>query len=183
MPGENEIKFVLFFDLKPEMLENKHWKRVPIKQAYLPDGPRVRQYDEDYIFTYKRWIDAKNRDTEVETDLSEEDFYDLWDECDIALKKDRYLNPNNPKGFEWSIDFLQDEDNGDQVYFILAEVEMPEGMEEPDAIPDIIKPYIAYRVPKGDFNFSNKKLADPAHARKMLETLGVTQSQNSAPEI
>lgn len=181
MPAENEIKFVLYFDLTPEMVEDKHWPKVPIKQAYLPDGPRVRQYADDFIFTYKRWIEAKNRDTEIETDLSQEDFDDLWDECDESMQKDRYLNPQNPEGYEWSIDYLQDE-NG-TVYFVLAEVEMPEGVEEPEHIPDIIKPYIAYRVPKGDFNYSNKKLADPDHARAMLKILGIDPPSHSAPEL
>lgn len=234
MPAENEIKFVLFFDLSEDMLADQQWKFKSIpRQGYIPPAAtikekggdhlfryrlqipgkdrevalekriskadykdlfakashgklpkegRVREYGDKFMFTYKQWSERTNCDTEIEMPISEEDFEDLFSQNTRYLTKHRYYHPEVKKSeCDWSVDFLLDA-NG-RPYFILAEVEMPEGEEEPDFIPKIIKPYIAYRVPKGDKDFSNKMLADQDHARKMLEQIGVINPQNPTHEI
>lgn len=184
MPAENERKYVLSFNLAAQDLEEAGWKKIPIRQAYLPDGPRVRQYGDQYVFTYKRWIAAKNRDTEVETALSEEDFNDLWKECKEVVSKTRYIAPDMPDGYEWAVDFLQDKK--DKTYFIMAEVEMPEHIEKPEKTPSLVAANIMFEVPKGDFNYSNKKLSNKRHAKKLLQKIKEYQDKGtgySAPEL
>ena len=172
MPAENELKYVMSFDLKAKFLKKAGWKKVPIKQAYLPDGPRVRDYGGKYVFTYKLWVAEKNRDTETEVIIPQEDFEDYWAACDKFIVKNRYLPPKDEKGHHWSVDFIKD-DKG-KTRFIMAEVEMPEGQEKPKSIPDVLKDFIAYAVPKGNKRFSNKSLSDQDHARKMLKEIGLT---------
>ena len=185
MPAENEIPYILDFDITPARLESAGWKKVPIRQGYLDNGPRIRDYDGSRIFTYKRWIAEKNRDTEIETTLNEEDFNDLWNECSAFIAKDRYYCPDNTDTIEWAVDFVKDKQGN--VIMIRAEVEMREdGMETPPFIPDLIEPHIFYEIPKGSFEFSNMNMAKggTAHIRQLLQKIGLEAPlDKSGPEM
>lgn len=148
----------------------------------LPKDGRVREYGDKFMFTYKQWCRAKNRDTEIEMKISEDNFEDLFSQNLRDLTKNRYYAPDNAASdHDWSVDFILD-DNGEP-YLLLAEVEMPDGMEDPKYIPDLITPYIAYRVPKGDKNFSNSMLCDQDHARSMLKHIGISPPLLPAQEL
>jgi hypothetical protein len=76
MPVENERKYVLSPGFDAGRL--KGWQEVEIRQAYLDDGPRIRQIGADFIFTYKKWAPHAGELVEIETPISREDFELLW---------------------------------------------------------------------------------------------------------
>ena len=182
MPAENELKYVLPLNTLRDIFEDAGWKRIPIKQAYLPDGPRIRQYGDDkFVFTYKRWIEPKNRITEIELDIDKEDFNDLWLECKKPITKTRYLAPDSPEGYEWSVDFLETKKGN--TYFVLAEVEMPEGLEQPPEIHPLIASLDFYAAAKKDTAFTNKKLSNKSHAKRMYRRIEAEKAGQIQPEI
>ncbi len=165
MPVENELKYILPLDFDPKALDG--WRRHDIRQAYLDDGPRIRQIDADHLFTYKRWIPQAAELIEIETAITAEDFELLWPLRVESLQKTRFVCDIGD--VEWVIDFLKDDPG--QVYFVLAEAEMPRHQTAPDEIPAEIADRILYAVGAGDARFTNKKLANPAHAAKLYRTI------------
>lgn len=167
MPIENELKYVLPLDFSEASL--KDWQRHDIRQGYLEEGPRIRQRDDDYLFTYKKWVPAAKLLVEIETLIPGSDFDLLWPLCVERLQKTRYVKMADE--CEWVVDFLRDAAGA--VYFVQAEVEMPEGQAGPDGIPDVVRNHIVYAVAAEDNRFTNKKLADPDYAatlrRKVCE--------------
>lgn len=158
MPIENEIKLVLVRDFSAASLIG--WAHMRLRQGYLDNGPRLRQEGDNFRFNYKRYVAARGGLIEIETDMTERDFEALWPECTDTLMKDRYTRHigNN----EWAVDFFRTPD--EKIYFVMAEVEMPEGVAEPDVIPQELRGHVIYRPDRGDTDFTSKKLADPAHA-------------------
>ena len=57
---------------------------------------------------------------------------------------------------------------GDRTYFALAEVEMPETDTVPPPPPQILAPHVLLLAPRGDPRFTSKRLADKAHAERLL---------------
>lgn len=165
MPIENERKYVLPLDFDPQVLGA--WRRSEIKQAYLDDGPRLRQTGSAYLFTYKRLIPQSGELIEIETEISAEDFSLLWSQCTIGLSKTRY-EKTDASG-DWVVDFLRDK--ADRLYFVLAEVELPRGAVAPEAIPDELAPYVIHAVDAADMRFTNKKLADAAVAARLYSEI------------
>ena len=163
MPIENERKYVLPADLDAGRLDG--WKRYDIRQAYLDDGPRIRQKNDEYFFTYKRWIPEVSELVEIETGISHDDFSLLWSHRVQALEKTRFENRDGD--VEWVVDFLHDSSGG--IYFVLAEVELPRGQAQPDHVPDEIAGSILYAVAADDNRFTNKKLSDQDYARRLFE--------------
>ncbi len=163
MPVENERKYVLPTDFSPGRLEG--WTRFDILQAYLDDGPRIRKFGEDYLFTYKKWAPHAKELVEIETAISQEDFDLLWPMRVEAVSKVRYILDTDDG--EWVVDFLRD-DKG-EVYFVLAEVELSRGQALPKVIPDAVHGHIVYAVAAEDNRFTNKKLSDPDYAARLLE--------------
>lgn len=161
MPIENELKYVLPRDFDAACLGG--WERHDIRQAYLDDGPRIRQIDAEYLFTYKKWAPQAGELVEIETAISHEDFELLWPLCVESLRKTRYVKAIGEE--EWVVDFLYDAAGA--VYFVLAEVEMPRLATAPDAIPPEIRDRILHSVGSGDNGFTNKKLSDPDFARQI----------------
>jgi CYTH domain-containing protein len=168
MPVENERKFVLhdpqgaleraLGNVRPAI------PRKAIRQGYLDTvGLRIRRFDQDgkvsHIFSYKRPVDDVM--VEIEQEIDALDFERLWKLRRETLEKVRYSIPAGD--CQWDIDFFKD---AGRTYFALAEVEMPEGREEPPPPPAILAPYIEFLVERGDERFSSKKLADPAYARR-----------------
>src|SRR5438067_721153 len=68
MPVENERKYVLSPAFDAARLAG--WRPVEIRQAYLDDGPRIRQIGAEFVFTYKKWAPHANELVEIETPLS-----------------------------------------------------------------------------------------------------------------
>lgn len=165
MPVENELKYVLPLDFDAGVLTG--WRRRDIRQAYLDDGPRIRQIDSDYLFTYKRWIPQARELIEIETALTAEDFDLLWPLRVESVQKTRYIKDIGDA--EWVVDFLMD--NKGKVYFVLAEVEMPRHQAAPAELPAEIAGDILYAVAAGDSGFTNKKLSNPAYAARLYRTI------------
>lgn len=162
MPVENERKFVLPPTFDAGRLDD--WARADIRQAYLDDGPRIRQIGGEYLFTYKKWVPQARELVEIETSISRDDFELLWPLRVEAVQKTRYVK--NIGDHEWVVDFLHDDDGA--TYFVLAEVEMPRFQAAPDVIPDEIRDHILHAVDADDNRFTNKKLSDRDYARDML---------------
>ena len=169
MPIENERKFVLD-DPRGELERSlasasPPIRRADVRQAYLDTvGLRIRRFDRDgsvsHIFSYKRPVGGAM--VEVETAIDPVDFERLWTLRRESLEKVRFTIPAGD--CQWDIDFFKD---GGRTYFALAEVEMPEGREEPPEPPSILAPYVEFLVARGDERFSSKKLSDPIYARRL----------------
>lgn len=173
MPTENELKFIIRKECEAE--EKFSWipKPIHIWQGY-PSAIRgmtvrvrkmIQDEKETYVFTYKN--NVGNRVIEIEQDIDERDYRDLWNQSLIRFEKVRYKYPFPHKG--WEVDFFKDH-NG-QTYFGMAECEMPEGQLEPEKIPKLIRNNLIYAVPAKDERFSSKLLADPRHAANLLKEL------------
>ena len=162
MPVENERKYVLSPTFQSDGL--KGWARVDISQAYLNDGPRIRKFGADYLFTYKKWAPHAKELVEIETTISRDDFELLWPMRVQSVQKIRYIKETADG--EWVVDFLRGPD--DNVYFVLAEVELARFKAVPDEIPDEIRDHIVYAVAAEDNRFTNKKLSDPNYAATLL---------------
>ena len=163
MPVENERKYVLRPDFDAQVLEG--WQRVEVRQAYLDDGPRIRYFGGEHIFTYKKWVPQAKELVEIETALSADDFNLLWPLCEERVQKTRYIKETDDG--EWVVDFLRTDK--DKVYFVVAEVEMARFQAEPKVIPAEIAGAILHAVDAGDNRFTNKKLSDRDYAEALLE--------------
>ena len=147
-----------FYDLKEEC-----------GGTQLKSGGRIRRSDGHYYFTTKQWAEAANRFVEIESFIDLRDYEDLRTECPKMLSKARY---NKTVGDEkWVVDFLKTKSG--QVYFVMSEVEMPEGVEDPKEIFPEIKDSIIWHVEKNDERFTNKELINQEHAKQMYKMMGV----------
>ena len=74
-------------------------------------------------------------------------------------------------GVTWDVDFIfYGGDIADSHYLTIAEVEMPEGVDEPSVIPNFVRDNLLYLVPRSqDHKWVNPKLTDPEKVRKMLK--------------
>jgi CYTH domain-containing protein len=169
MPIENERKFVLDEDggLETRLAQAPGVVRSRITQAYLDSpGVRIRSIKSAgrmrYVFTFKRPVDA--RMVEIETDIDEADFKRLWSVSRETLNKTRYSWPDGR--FHWDTDFFKTPDG--HTYFALAEVEMPEHEERPPDVPAPLASRLLGLAPAGDPRFTSKRLADRAHAERLL---------------
>ena len=167
MPIENELKYILPLDFDASRLDS--WEKHDIRQAYLNDGPRIRQIDAEYLFTYKKWIPQKKELVEIEVTISLDDFELLWSQRVQSLEKTRYLKYIGEA--EWVMDFLHSQ-NGD-IFVVMAEVELPRYVTAPEFIPNEISPHILYAVAAGDNRFTNKKLSDPVYAARMYAEIAL----------
>ena len=168
MPIENERKFVLNEDgLEAELAADSAVTRSFLRQAYLDvSGMRIRSVEEGgtvrHVFTYKRPVDGQI--VEIETEISAVDFERLWSQRRETLQKARYSWSDGP--FHWDVDFFKTDDN--RTYFTQAEVEMPEEQVDPPPLPPSLADHLLAAAPAGDPRFASKRLADQAHAEKLL---------------
>lgn len=125
---------------------------------------RIRHQSEvkshKWYLTFKQKVN--NRVIEIEKKLDSRDGKDLWDVCVGRLKKTRYIFDNN--GEIWEVDLFT---KGTHLYFILAEVELPEGAPRPEQVPEFMKDFVVYEVPITDDRFSNKRLGDVEYATNL----------------
>jgi len=172
MPIENERKFVLTddADLEAGLARASGVTRSFLRQAYLDvSGMRIRSMETDgairHVFTYKRLIDEQV--VEIETEISPADFERLWSQRRETLQKARYSWPDGP--YHWDVDFFKTSDG--RTYFAQAEVEMPEEQTEPPPVPPSLAGHLLATAPAGDQRFTSKRLADQAHAEKLLAAI------------
>jgi len=168
MPIENERKFVLRDDgLEAALAARPGVSRSFLRQAYLDvSGMRIRSVEAGsrigHVFTYKRPIDGQV--VEIETEISAIDFERLWSQRRETLQKVRYSWTDG--AFHWDVDFFKTDDG--RTYFTQAEVEMPEGQTEPPPLPSGLADHLLATAPARDPRFDSKRLADRAHAEKLL---------------
>lgn len=172
MPIENERKFVLLDDdgdLEAQLAKEPVARSV-LRQAYLDaSGVRIREIVKDsathHVFTYKRPVDGQM--VEIETEISAVDFDRLWKLRRETLSKVRYSW--NEGRFHWDVDFFKSD--AGKTYFALAEVEMPEEETVPPDVPPRLKQHVFGLAPFGDPRFTSKRLADQAHAERLLSDI------------
>lgn len=169
MPIENERKFVLKDDgeLEARMAKTAGVTNSFLRQAYLDvSGMRIRSVESNgttrHVFTYKRPIDGQV--VEIETEISSVDFDRLWSQRREMLQKARYSWTDGP--FHWDVDFFKTDDG--RTYFAQAEVEMPEEQKDPPPLPPSLAGNLLATAPAGDQRFTSKRLANRAHAEKLL---------------
>ena len=170
MPIENERKYIIDLDIdKIEWLcEKYNGVLYNIKQAYI-NGGRIRliqqlEHPPRFVFTWKARRSTRDM-IEIETDISEPDFDDLWDMADTIITKQRVKI--NDEIVTWDIDFLE---KGDNHYLTIAEVEMPVGLDEPFELPDFVKDNLLFLVPRDqDDVWTNINLSDPITVERMIK--------------
>lgn len=168
MPIENERKIVLQLGLENDIPYIAD-KKFNIQQGYLLKNGgglsvRIRQSTLDdktkRYLTVKQKIDK--RIVEIEKKIDIKDYEMLASLAVCWVNKIRYLVN------DWEIDFFK---RGEETYFAMAEIELPEDVEEPEFIPYFIQDYLLYIVPQNDCRFSSKKLANYDYTRKLIEEL------------
>jgi CYTH domain-containing protein len=186
MPIENERKYVLHPSIEEELssLTSVCYK---IDQGYIQNSAeglqvrfrKVRSYKHDKKYDTKRifTLKSKNADftsTEIETEVSKDDFKAVWPKVTNQLSKTRH------KVFElegyWEIDVFHGP-NGN--YFWMAEIELPDKKEWPDSVPEYITKHLLFKVPLTDNRFSSRKLYDETYANNILNTLLEGKSNES----
>lgn len=163
MPIENEFKYVLRYD--PKLL-TVLGAGSRLEQGYLSEDTRIRAITDEneattFWFTFKKWTDQGL--IEIEPEISKADFDRLWPLTMTRLCKSRYSFEENG---QWDVDFFGDVANP---YFVLAEVELPEGATEP-RVAERLAPYLIKAVGK-DPEFTSYRLSNEAYARSVLERL------------
>lgn len=153
---------------------------IGISQGYLPKAGRLRKItrynditgvpDERFVFTYKHKLSFQPGDLEIETEISESDFYLGSKDCSFSIHKSRLVFNSGP--YTWEIDFFKDTTVEDQCnhYLILIECEVQDG-QRPDLryLPEGIRNAIQYEVPLGDSRFANKNLSFVEHVEDLYK--------------
>lgn len=172
MAIENERKYIL--SLTPDdidmLVDDYGGKEQYIQQAYIGDA-RIRSKIEGdlvkFFFTWKK----RRKDSsqiEIETEITERDFMELWDFATTFVYKVRIKVYGY--GVVWDVDFLFSDTGYNDHYLTVAEVEMPENMNEPKFLPDFVKNNLVYEVPrKEEAKWSNQQLADKEKVQKMVK--------------
>jgi CYTH domain-containing protein len=174
MPIEFEYKYVLSKDLlnQVEPWQQPH-KIITIQQGYLAISGnmnlRVRHELSDkernrWVTTLKQKVG--DRVVEIEREIEPEDGELLYEVSAPKLTKTRHMIPGHCG--QWSeVDVFY---SGEEIYFLLLEVEMSEGMLRP-ILPDCLKKYVIHEVGLTDNRFSNTKLGDVEHTKRLYREL------------
>lgn len=174
---ENERKIVLHIadpqSYRRELEHDHHGLTYDIRQSYLSGRARVRHivahdnvHSELYLFTYKTKVNGET--IEIETGISAADFTKLWSVSKSTIYKTR-VRVNTDAGC-WEVDFFK-APSTDAIYLVMAEIELPEGVADPEIIPTFIKRNLLYRVPVSDNRFSNRCLSDVDRVRHLVASL------------
>lgn len=167
MPTENERKYVLRDPQAVlELWPRETWSEI--RQAYLRGDARIRRRSgQGDSFTYKISApsDAGERLIEIETTLDARDFDDLWPLTTRRIHKLRRTE-TDAHGHQWDVDVFFNE-AGD-LYLAMAECELPEGIEAPEAVLPSLQVQVRYLVPRArQTEFANTRLSDPAYVRAL----------------
>lgn len=174
MPIENERKIILRPDVSETIFSEVANSLEIIEQSYLMCGkkqsarirktlisyPASNQSDLKFSFTFKQ--DVGKKTVEIETPIDISDYNLLSREASLVVNKNRYrIN-------DWEIDFFK---KNNIIYFVQAEIELPDGIKKPKEIHPLVQENLIYIVKRGDGRFSNKKLGDIFYAKKLLQLL------------
>lgn len=143
-----------------------------IEQSYVEclkkQSIRIRKSQNTYlsgesevIYTYTFKLDV-NKIIEIETEISFEDYLLLKRNSCLTVVKTRYEID------DWEIDFFK---TGGGVYFVQAEIELPESQKAPEEIHPLVKKYLIHSVDIGDNRFTSKKLGNIKYAKNLLRNL------------
>lgn len=169
MPTECEKKYVLDLDTE-DKFQKLSCNKAKLLQGYLFSSKgtslRCRKMKNKHFLTLKSTVNG--RVVEIENQIDERDFNDLWTQCMNKLEKVRYVCSDD-KNQVWEVDFFKDHNSTN--YFCLAELEMPEGQKEPEFIPKFIKNNLLFEVPLTDCRFASKLLADIRYATDIYKQL------------
>ena len=166
MPTENERKFVLINE--PNVVQEiakRADRLLAIEQAWLSSGFRIRKifgpHYEDPIYkaTFKHRV--PKRLIEIETEIDERDYFDLLPICDNVLQKTRYVIPMG--ALKREVDLFYDKKRSN-LYFVMAEIELPEGIINPPTIPNFISDNLLFAVPEDNVEYTSRKLQDIEYA-------------------
>ena len=148
MAIENEIKFCLAGGNKYDELEHllgSMYGWEDINQAYFNSNNRIRKSSfqngrTEFIFAFKQRL-RTGRTVEIEADIAESEFDDLWEHTSEKLFKRRssiFCTKENRDTKEWENIHRWDVDfprwSSGNKYFVVAEVEMVSDMERPNNI-------------------------------------------------
>ena len=190
MPIERELKYVLrpTTDVAAQLLRlhrEKGWKRHLIEQAYIAPGARIRKRTcfpfgdqpgaTGHTFTYKHDLPDFTV-VEVESDIPEDDFDNMWSSADTRLVKVRFSKMKAEKGEQWDIDvFLLAPPETTMMalepYCILAECEMIKGHVLPTKLPGVVNRNLMHYVRPGDKAFASRQIADHEKTTRILKVL------------
>jgi hypothetical protein len=171
---ENELKYIARWDMALEAELKFCYGYVYIEQAYLNDRARVRRkvgedHQSTFVFTYKQRI-SHGRNIEIETAISEQDYRGLFPFAMQKLTKHRVTVKQDD--MHWDIDFPCWQHGN---HFVIAEAEMPDTMEAPPRILEVLRPYIVFAVPRDDRRFTARRLSDESVAIALAKGLGLGQ--------
>lgn len=173
MPYEHETKFVVSLDTLPDWVS-----RLPgvtlskvenLHQVYLKDGLRLRQttpvHGDDLTVTH---IMAYKKRTacgpiEIETSISEDDFYALVEGEPKIVRKERYTFHHAPTGLDLELDIYADA----RGHVFLRVIEVEHEASDVIRLVQIMKllgDHLVLRVDPNDSRFANQRLADPYYA-------------------
>ena len=179
MPTENEFKIVLVNTptFLKKIMEITDFT-LHLEQAYIKGDEnwqwRIRKTDHSMFgVTYYSTIKIKKEDRliELEQAIDERDYNDLIEEASSVLYKIRYEIYDNHDQ-KWEVDFFKKDKNDNNFYFVMAELEKPEGAIGIESVPDFIMDNIIYYVPQEqNSKYSSKNLVDPEYAQKLYNTL------------
>lgn len=174
MPVENELKYVLnpSVELFKQYSEG-HSIVYHMVQGYLSDNNRIR--NENGLCTFTAKYTGNTGDLiEIETEISRSDFDNLWPKTTSRLKKIRFKHYTkdayDEEDYVWDIDFFFD--SVGNIYFAMAEAEMPPGKLEPKTIPRMFRKELLFSVPRERTSeFSSRMLSDTSYAQAKLQEI------------
>jgi len=137
------------------------------EEGALEHSSRIRCDGDSYYLTYKVWSKEQDRLVEIEEEIEQGLYNQLIMHGKDKVTKDRLVLCKDEE--EWVVDTLRDQSG--TPYFVMAEVEMPEGRDVPQYTPDVVVPSIIYEVARDDVRFTNKNLSNPETARKLYEEI------------
>lgn len=188
MPTEHEFKYVLKInkDILQELSSIFSEDVVYIDQGYLNTNPviriRVKTHEgceSSYILTTK--VKTPIRLIEIEQEIDKRDGEELWKLCNKKLKKKRFQIYDGTINVIWMVEldcFYSLENIDGDPYFIMAEIEMPEGMSRPE-LPEFLQKHLLYEVPLTDNRFSNTNLGDVEYTTRLYQNLLKEESENA----
>ncbi len=165
---EKEYKYVLDIKKQQEIrdyLEDRCFSIRLIEQYYFNESTRIRCINEvynpinyngvEYYFTAKIPLRMGHGCYEFERPISEKEFNAMKENAISCLFKKRYSVIEN--GLKWEIDFFNS--NNENVYCILAEIEVDEREGRPSSIPDFITDNLVLEVPENNKDYNNYNIS------------------------
>ena len=152
---------------------------MDITQGYLSGGARIRHIvlhgtstADQYLFTFK--VKVTGSVCEIECEIDPHDYHKLMLIVKPVVLKTRAKIKQGD--LTWDIDFFKTPKQG-QVYFLMAEVEMPEFQTDTPELHPLLHPYALKWIDLGDKRFNNKNLAHLNKVRKLLKDQNLANPQ------